>query len=279
MDTICYLLVILKLLDHVLHENHELKSFVETKTIWDLPTHINSETIFQWWNEDVLAISSQSTRQNPRPSIFHVIGQVYGYQSNHELKYGMLTNGEVVWFLCRPNLPNDPTILLISQPVSLVGKYPTLFQSKMYFVSLVIENHKSGKSLKTSPTGALIPLSVRGRDIRDVPADLDLSQIDETVGDGFCGNVFKYIMVDGTEIALKCCDINNNKEGYQMMKQEVKIYRKLESLQGTVVPTLRFSGFVGETFLVGTDYIKGKHLNEGTKKSQNVMKKLKQKLA
>ena len=264
--------------DHVLHENHELRSFIETKTIWDVPTPLSNENITQWWNEDVLAESSQSTRQNPRPSIFHVIGQVYGYQSNHELKYGMLTNGEVVWFLCRPNLQNAPATLLISQSVSLVGKSPTLFQSIMYFVSLVIDGHKSGNSPETSPTGPLIPLSVSGRDIKDVPSDLDLSQLNEKVGDGFCGNVFKYIMCDGTEIALKCCDINNNKEGYRMMKNEVKIYRKLESLQGTVVPTLRFSGFVGETFLIGTDYIKGKHLIKGSKKSEVVINKLNQKL-
>ncbi|KAJ2993103.1 hypothetical protein HDV02_002644 [Globomyces sp. JEL0801] len=265
--------------DHVLHENHELMSFIETKTIWDLPTPLNNETINQWWNEDISALISQSTRQNPRPSILHVIGQVYGYLSNHELTYGMLTNGEVVWFLCTPNLQNAPTTLLISQPVSLVGESPTLFQSIMYFVSLVIDNHKSGKSPETSPTDTLIPLSVRGRDIQGVPADLDLSQLNEKVGDGFCGNVFKYISCDGTEIAVKCCDKNNNKEGYRMMKKEVKIYRKLESLQGTVVPTLRFSGFVGETFLIGTDYIKGKHLIQGTKKSEVVIKKLKQKLA
>jgi hypothetical protein len=81
-------------------------SFIETKTVWDLPTPLNNETIIQWWKEDVLAESSESIRQNPRPSIFHIIGQVYGYQSNHELKYGMLINGEVAWFLCRPNLPS-----------------------------------------------------------------------------------------------------------------------------------------------------------------------------
>ena len=56
----------------------------------------------------------------------------------------------------------------------------------MYFISLVIHNHKSGKSPETSPTGP-IPLSVSERDIQDVPADLDLSQLNEKIGDGFCG--------------------------------------------------------------------------------------------
>jgi tRNA A-37 threonylcarbamoyl transferase component Bud32 len=64
-----------------------------------------------------------------------------------------------------------------------------------------------------------------------------------------------------------------------MMKNEVKIYRKLESLQGTVVPTLRFSGFSGETFLIGTDYIEGKHLTGNEKLKIDVNHKLKQKLA
>ena len=267
--------------DHVLHENHELRSFIETKTIWDLPTPLGNETITQWWNEDVSAESSQSTRQNPRPSIFHVIGQVYGYQSNHALKYGMLTNGEVVWFLCRPNLSDAPTTLLISQPVSLVGESPTLFQSIMYFLSLVIDGHNSGMSPGTSPTSNIpqIPLSGSVQDTPDVPADLDLSKLNVMIGVGFCGVVLMYVMPDGTEIAVKCCDIINNKEGHRMMKNEVKIYRMLASLQGTVVPTLRFSGYYRENFLIGTDYIKGKHLTRDEILKKGVMKKLKQKLA
>ena len=268
--------------DHVLHENHELRSFIETKTIWDLPTPLNNETVIQWWNEDVSAESSESTRQNPRPSIFHIIGQVYGYQSNHELKYGMLINGEVVWYLCRPNLPNAPATLLISPPISMVGKSPTVFQSIMYFVSLVIGGHKSGKSPETSPIGVpfpQIPFTLSRSDVGDIPDDLDLSQLNEKVGDGFCGNVFKYTMPDGTEIALKCCDSNNNKDGYRMMKNEIKIYRKLKNLWGTVVPTLRFSGFDGETFLIGTDYIQGKHLTGNETLKKDVMNKLKMILA
>ncbi len=268
--------------DHVLHEKHELRSFIETKTIWDLPTPSINETIVQWWYEDVGAESSESTRQNPRPSVFHIIGQVYGYQSNHELKYGMLTNGEVVWYLCRPNLPTSPATLLISPPISLVGESPTPFQSIFYFISLVNEGHKSGKSPDTSPFGASfpqIPFSGSRRDIYDIPVDLDLSQLNEKVGEGFCGNVFKYTMSDGTAIALKCCDINNNKDGYRMMKNEVKMYQKLKNLQGTVVPTLRFSGFSGETFLIGTDYIKGKHLEGNEKLKKDVINKLKQNLA
>ena len=104
------------------------------------------------------------------------------------------------------------------------------------------------------------------------------SKLNVVIGTGFCGNVLMYVMPDGTEIAVKCCDINN-KEGHRMMKNEVKIYRMLASLQGTVVPTLRFSGYYGENFLIGTDYIKGKHLTGDELLKKGVMKKLKQKLA
>ncbi len=64
--------------DFVLHENHELRSFVEMKTIWDLPTPESDESLVQWWEEDVEAESRNTVRQNPRPSCFHIIGQVYG---------------------------------------------------------------------------------------------------------------------------------------------------------------------------------------------------------
>jgi hypothetical protein len=61
-----------------------------------------------------------------------------------------------------------------------------------------------------------------------------------------------------------------------MMKNEVKIYHKLNSLQGTVVPTLQFSGFAkdGETSLIGTGYIQRKE-----KLKKELMNKLKQTLA
>jgi hypothetical protein len=140
-----------------------------------------------------------------------------------------------------------------------------------------MEGHKSGKSPETSPTVVSFPIVpfVKGRNVPDVPADLNLSQLNELIGNGFCGNVFKYTMLDGTEIALKCCDKMNNYDGYKMMKNEVKIYRKLQKLQGTLIPHLRFSGYSGEMFLIGTDYIKGKH----PYLKKEVIKKLKQKLA
>jgi hypothetical protein len=50
--------------DHVLQENYEMRSFIESKTIWDLPTPSNHETIIQWWEEDVVAEGSESTRHS-----------------------------------------------------------------------------------------------------------------------------------------------------------------------------------------------------------------------
>ena len=267
--------------DHVLHDNGKLRSFIETKTIWDLPTPQPNETIIQWWNEDVLAESSQSTRQNTRPSIFHVIGQVYGYQSNHELKYGMLTNGEVVWFLFRPNLPDVPTNLLISPPISIVGESPTLFRSIMYFISLVNEGHISGDSPISSPMAGQPPTLIsRGKYVQDVPIDLanNLSLLKERIGGGTSGNVFKYTMSDSSLIAVKCCDKLNNKAGYKMMKNEIKIYQMLSALQGNIIPYLRFSGFSGEMFLIGTTYIEGKRI-EDIEILEKVLGKFKEKLA
>ncbi len=267
--------------DHVLHENHQLRSFIETKTIWDLPTPTSTESIVEWWKEDRQAESEDKVRQNLRPSCFHIFGQVYGYLSHHELKYGMIINGEVVWFLCRPNLPNESAMLLISPPISLLGKSPAIFQSIYYFISLISDGHRSGKSPDTSPaTGQLPQTHVNrgsGSDVPEVPEDLELSQLNEKIGDGFCGVVLKYVMHDGSEIALKCCDSGNNIEGFRMMKNEVKMYQSLKALQGILIPELRFSGFCGEVFVIGTQMIHGNHL-EGAGK-EDVMIRLREKLA
>jgi hypothetical protein len=269
--------------DHVLHQNHELLSFMETKTVWDLHTPKDNKSIVEWWVEDTQAQSSELVNQNHRPSCYHIITQVYGYLSNHELKYGMLTNGEVVWFLCRPNIPDEPSLLLVSPPVSVVGQSPTLLQSMWHFISLVTHGrHHSGKSPATSPATGQLPQassSIYPANIDKLPSDLDLSQLNERVGSGACGNVVKYVMYDGREVALKCCDTNNNKEGYGMMKKEVKVYKRLQALQGTVIPVLYFSGFYKDnnTFIIGTQLIHGRHPEEVG--SHEAISRLKRKLA
>ena len=90
-----------------------------------------------------------------------------------------------------------------------------------------MEGHQSGRSSETSPVDALLPQTpaINNREnfpeVPNIPEDLDLSLLNEPIGKGYCGNVFKYTMSSGIVVAVKCCDKNNNVEGYRMMKNEV----------------------------------------------------------
>ena len=200
--------------------------------------------------------------------------QIYGYIAHHSLKYGLLTNGQVFWFLFRPNLATDPGKLFISPPVSLENDNPTLFRSLFYFTSLVMQGHLSGKSpvnpnfpAPETMIHTAIPrhqLNTRSQKKfkkslmhEDFPVDLDLADESILIGRGFCGNVFKSIK-NGVELALKCCDINNNKDGFEMMQNEIEIYSKLKSLQGQGIPKLHWYGVTGDIFVIATSFIQGK---------------------
>ena len=77
-----------------------------------------------------------------------------------------------------------------------------------------------------------------GGNISDFPNDLNLSKFNEEIGYGFSGNVVLYTSPDRNEIAIICCNSNNNKAGYKMMKNEVKMYKRLNSLQGICLQIL-----------------------------------------
>ncbi|KAI8928201.1 hypothetical protein BC831DRAFT_449543 [Entophlyctis helioformis] len=244
--------------DHVLHSGGTLMSFLETKTVWDVPTPHGSESIGGWWRD------GGSPKQ---PNIVNTVVQVYGYLAHNALKYGILTNGEVFWFLSRPNHPGHRSQLLVSPPVWITGDNPTLFRALFYFISLVEQGHISDMSPTTnvSLSDATPPPASDGiaqgsdgdADQYALPADLDLGQHGALLGSGTSGEVFEYQTTSGQVLALKCCDVNNNTDGYEMILNEVDIYRRLSPLQGDCIPRLHFYGHCDGIFVLATTKISG----------------------
>ncbi|KAI8928205.1 hypothetical protein BC831DRAFT_434438 [Entophlyctis helioformis] len=244
--------------DHVLRSGGTLMSFLEIKTVWDVPTPHGSESIGGWWRD------GGSPKQS---SIVNTVVQVYGYLAHNSLKYGMLTNGEVFWFLSRPNHPGHRSQLLVSPPVWITGDNPTLFRALFYFISLVEQGHISDMSPTTnvSLSDATPPPASDGiaqgsdgdADQYALPADLDLGQHGALLGSGTSGEVFEYQTTSGQVLALKCCDVNNNTDGYEMILNEVDIYRRLSPLQGDCIPRLHFYGHCDGIFVLATTKISG----------------------
>ncbi|KAI8930380.1 hypothetical protein BC831DRAFT_433308 [Entophlyctis helioformis] len=235
-----------------------LMSFLETKTVWDVPTPHGSESIGGWWRD------GGSPKQ---PNIVNTVVQVYGYLAHNALKYGILTNGEVFWFLSRPNHPERRSQLLISPPVWITGDNPTLFRALYYFISLVEQGHTSiiPPTTNVSLSDATPPPASDGiaqgsdgdADQYALPADLDLGQHGALLGSGTSGEVFEYQTTSGQVLALKCCDVNNDTDGYEMILNEVDIYRRLSPLQGDCIPRLHFYGHCDGIFVLATTKISG----------------------
>jgi hypothetical protein len=236
-------------------------SFIEDKTIWDLPTPSSGETLVQWWIADVLYETNEGTKR-PGKSIFHEITQVYGYMSANRLRYGVLTTYETTWFICRPQVGT----LLISDPFDHSSYDPTLIRGFCYFLSLLEENHiteHSPDSTPASPRKQDITLptfhsyNTRTRGLNTLPDDFQISCLRDEIGGGKCGYVYRWNH-NGSDVAVKICDASNH-AGYIMMQNELKAYEILKDLQGQCIPKLLFSGKLDNFIIIGMSFIQGSH--------------------
>jgi hypothetical protein len=109
----------------------------------------------------------------------------------------------------------------------------------------------------TRPSTRSIKNLERKQDSKNSSNDfyLDFDSL-EYVSAGFCGKVFK-TLYKGDPVALKICDIYNNPLGLDQILHEVKVYEKLVSLQGSLIPKLIFYGYDTGIFVLMTSFIRG----------------------
>jgi predicted Ser/Thr protein kinase len=216
--------------DNLFVDGHTVVGFVECKVPWSISSSGETWNFVDLWKVELGEEEMQKVR------LQHVVEQVYGYLSFNKLRYGILTCYNVSYFLCRPKRGT----LLISDPVYCNQRSPTLMQCLYYFTQLVGEDHQS---TEISPLSAASDSSHTATDISD---DLDSDsdnysppskkirtsfQLDiprqlrprQFVGVGGSGRVFKV-----GEYAVKCVDIYNNPEGYNMTCNEIRIYETLQ---------------------------------------------------
>ncbi|KAI3647298.1 hypothetical protein MP228_007519 [Amoeboaphelidium protococcarum] len=109
-------------------------SFVEVKTIWDLPTPPDGESLIDWWHDDALYESGEGPLRAGK-SIFDDITRVYTYLSINNLRYAALTTYGRTWFLYRPHAGS----LFISEPYDCLS----VLRGFCYLLSLMEANHSS----------------------------------------------------------------------------------------------------------------------------------------
>jgi hypothetical protein len=259
-------------------EDSSLIFFIEMKTKWSLDDLIlDGRSLHMYWIQNA--------------NLRNVVGQVMGYLTANGLEYGALSSFDLNWFLKREGFT-----LLISRPVPYFSNSPFLYRCIAYMVSLCLhfssdddniddedEDRKHGyeeideddvhddgdsssspdvddsrepaqKKQKTVHT-----IGDTSKDTDDtIPNDFHLGLLRERIGFGFCGAVYRS-NYKGLDLAVKLCDVFNNKKGVELMKKEVSLYKLLSSLQGSSIPQLYFYGQRWGLYIIATGYISGVH--------------------
>ena len=285
--------------DIVLVSDNEIRFFVEMKTRWTLDNLIETSLVEQWESDNNLK---------------SVVSQVMGYMCHNKLKFGAVSSFERTWFLQRTS--DD---LLISPPIRFSGSRdtgsPTLYRALAFCLSCVLSNHyeefdssdtSSYEITNTESSSSSSQKRPRDGDNEDsaavkrprirtrsqtrqtekqayfagttIPKGFHLGLLKEQIGEGFCGSVFACCF-RGQEIAVKICDVYNNKEGVIAMQKEVEIYKRLRDLQGKLVPRLCFYGEAWGFYIIATSRIFGVHPSKSGLDSQVCDNLLKEALA
>jgi predicted Ser/Thr protein kinase len=226
--------------DFILSKNGNLQSLVEVKGKWCIPCEQN--ICYQY-----------DTNQH----VNSAVNQLYSYLVLNHRNSGILTNYEMTWFFERRIEENEEENLYVSEGVPYNRQDITLFQCMAFFITDVAcdTDFKSPpSSRKASPRQLRKPTS---QEMIKSPLSEVMSVDDinpgSKIGQGRTGNVF---LADFNSTALKTLDISKRPHLVQEMLNEISIYSKLESLQGKIIPTYRYSGIVeGILFVLGLDYL------------------------
>ncbi|KAI3655482.1 hypothetical protein MP638_004123, partial [Amoeboaphelidium occidentale] len=93
-----------------------------------------------------------------------------------------------------------------------------------------------------------------------IPEDFELDKLGDAIGRGASGSVYRWTY-KGRDVVVKVCDMSNNRDGYDMIKNEVKAYELLRDIQGLCIPKIHFHGKIAQFFVICMDFIEGSHFN------------------
>lgn len=225
--------------DFVFVKDGSVHSVVEVQGNWNVPAERNIRSQYH--------------------SDHHVAGavdQLYTYLVLNHRKAGVLTTYDMTWFFDRRE-ENGEELVYVSDGIAFNSEHPTLFQCLSYFMHNVASDteFKSPPSSRASSARSLRESS--SQEMTRSPLSQSFSADDintgEKIGEERTGAVF---LADSNLTALKTLDIVKKPKLLPEIMNEISMYSKLESLQGRVVPRLRYCGLVeGILFVVGFDYV------------------------
>ncbi|KAI3661103.1 hypothetical protein MP638_000440 [Amoeboaphelidium occidentale] len=299
--------------DHFLFDKSRstILAVIEDKTPMNLPVK-DSEgkycNLFDMYNEDKTYQQSDFTRDTRRSNVVHVVEQVYGYIALNGLRYGCVTCYDVSYFLFRA----ESGRLLISDPVYFNATSPSLLQCFYYFAHLAMNDgalspsaEDTYESFRNEEDAFNEEMEFSGND-RSSNEDYNPERDDDSrnqnrrkancahpggndrvvkesllqntrcVGEGATGSV---LLIPGSDFILKHCDSFNNKWGYEMLQNEIEVYKRLSQMNLDFVPLYYGHDQLYGQHFIALEYIEGTHVNwKGDPKLTKMVKEAEKKL-
>jgi hypothetical protein len=234
-----------------------LKSVVEVKSPWAFPSVPGGDLAAMFCQlqgtsnlKDLVDKSSASTK------VIRAVTQLWGYMSVNHFRYGVLTTYCDTYFVRRVELDRQSCVE-ISPAILNKGGEVNVIAAWAFFITL-LEKDPVYSSPYSTPEMKRRVIDQRIQD-KYVPVGITLGDLyfEEKFSFGATGNVvfgrprvqtLKSAFDDNTRYAIKLIDSTKVLNAKDIFYKEIEAYKRLESLQGKVIPAFK-GAFVASDFM------------------------------
>ena len=224
------------------------KMCIEFKTPWAL----NSDNIILSYKKECETYKNKKNKGK----VTRAIEQIFFYMTINRHRYGCLTTFDKTWFFKKMESPGSPgkSKVFVSPVILCSSKTPYTLLSAWSFIIMEIE--KDSNWMYSSPHSSQVttPIIKRKNTLRknkkntSIYTEIDLDGLLhwENI---LCRGNYSAVATgtfNGTHnVIFKTIDISKKKDGKALLDNEVKIYKHLSSLQGSVIPNFLAYGNIG----------------------------------
>jgi hypothetical protein len=230
---------------------YALKSIVEVKTPWAFPSVPGGDLAATFCQ--LQEGSNYQDLSSVATNVICAVNQLWGYMAVNHFRYGVLTTYLDTYFFRRVEVDGQ-SWLEISPAVRNKGGVVNIIGAWAFFISLLGQD-----PIYSTPYST--PQRVIEQELQDkyVPLAIALGDLDieQKLSFGATGNVVlgrprvktsKSTFDDKVQYAIKLIDSTKVVDAKKIFCKEIEAYKRLESLQGKVIPTFK-GAFVASNFV------------------------------
>jgi hypothetical protein len=237
--------------------HYALKSLIEVKTPWAFPSVPGGDLAAAFCQlQEGSNIKELVEKASISNKVIRAVTQLWGYMTVNHFRYGVLTTYLVTYFFRRAEVDGQ-SCLEISPAVRNKGGVVNIMGAWAYFISLLNQDPIYSSRFSTPE----MKRRVIDQKLQDkyVPLGIALGDLyfEQKFSFGATGNVVlgrlramtsKSAYDDSTLYAMKLIDSTKVSNAIEIFCNEIEAYKRLEVLQGKVIPTFK-GAFVASNFV------------------------------